>query len=217
EGDIQTHVDWETIALNEEPLCDEDIEGAYAHVAYKVMTKDRSSTLIFLLRHLWQPDVLLYMHTLEYITKVFSKHAFNKPPLLLQLTLYNGEVYPYPHPQILFKNFDNPTFARAICTHQDAMTDTPENSLSHPRTVFDYYEDAAFAKKIFCNAHCLIDYRDYSDEELASYEHVGILALAMKHVNDPKLSDWMKANKAIIQKLKASPYAHRAWEYLFSS
>lgn len=215
--EVQTCVDWETLALHQAPLCDEDTKGVCAHIVYKVMTKDRRTTLVFLLGHMWEPDRLLHVHTLKYVTKTLEEQADNKPPLLIRLTLYNGEVYPYPHPKTFFECFENPALARMVHMHGPIIVDTPENPYPYPRTIFDYYEDTNLARKVFYDAHRLIDFRDYSDQELLTYEHASVLALAMKHVNDPALSDWMKANEAIVKKLKASPYAERVWEYLLSA
>ncbi len=215
--EIQAYVDWNTLALHAPPLSSAEKGTRYAHVLYGAQTMDDRSTLYFILNHLYEPDPALHLSTLKYAISVLEENIGKNPPQLVQLTAYNGLEHPYPHPRTYFECFQSPELAREMHLRGPIIIDTPENPYPHERTVFDYYDDRELATKVFFEAHRIIDFRDYTDEELAGHQHVGALGLAMKHANDAALSGWMKANQAITQKLKTGPYADQVWQYLLSS
>ena len=216
--EIQVYVDWKSLVPHEKPLYSKETER-YAHVLYRANTKDERSTLYFILNHLYIPDPCLHLNALGYVLTFLEENMERNPAHIIQFTTYNGLAYPYPHPKTYYECFQSPELARELHLHGPIIVDTPENPYpsSYPRTVFDYYEDRELATKVFFEAHRIIDFRDYTDEVLLSHPHLSALSLAMKHVHDPALSDWIKTNQKTVQKLKESQYADQTWQYLLSS
>ena len=82
--------------------------------------------------------------------------------------------------------------------------------------ITDYFTWSQLAQELFFQDEIVV-VKEIPDEELAQQGEIGILAVFMKHVDNPNFPQWLIDHPEIAQQLAESQYLERSIEYLLEA
>lgn len=134
--ELQEHIEWKTLALQSGSFIDDDYRDKYTDILYRVDMFNQPGYLLILTEHQSTADRYMALRLLNYLCKIWERHAKQHPkpdkqtrdkegllPLVYPITLYHGKVSPYPYSLDILDLFAHKGLAKSVLHNPFPLVD----------------------------------------------------------------------------------------------